>query len=156
MTDDDVPFQSHSDTSIEAAEKVDPRRARGQERWVYEALRRGPKADWQLYDLVQLDRPGLFEQHTSCDRARIQLKWICGPQIVTPWHPVEDSGFDIINPKYNSRTTIWRIKEAYRNVPYDDWVAKYKHLIPKVKKRKKEKEINIEDLYLPLIDELGK
>jgi len=33
----DVPFQSHSSTSIEASEKLDPERARTQEQWVYEA-----------------------------------------------------------------------------------------------------------------------
>ena len=120
----DPPAQTHSDTSVEAAEKVSKRRLLGQERWVYETLRRRPMADWQLWDLAE-KLPALFEQATSLHRARIRLKWVNRKTGATPWHPVEDSGTRI-KGKYTRPTAVWRIKEAYADMPYEEWAKNFR------------------------------
>jgi hypothetical protein len=138
---EDLPFQSHSSTSIEAAERVDPLRERTQEQWIYESLRRGSKADWELWNEVRIERPGLFDKHTSAGRARILLMWVTEEAGGTPWHPVEDSGRKVVNPETNRKTTIWRIKERYQNMPYIEWAMNYRQLA---------RGKRTEDLYYPL------
>lgn len=149
--DDSVPFQSHSITSIDSARKVKPRRAKDQERWVYEALRRKPMADWQLRELAWLETGvDIFEQDSSKNRARIGLVWVTQEIGATKWHPVEDSGL-MVKGRYNVATTVWRIKEEYRDMPYDEWRTQFKNLARRIKStRKRKKKRRLEDLYYDL------
>jgi hypothetical protein len=157
ISDDDddyeVPFQSHSSTSIEAAEKIKPSRIRGQERWIYESLRREPKADWELWNEADEMHHGLFDNDSSSQRARIQLVWISGSKLVTQWHPIEDSGDEVVNPETGAGCKIWQFKEEYRNMPYNEWVTNCKCHIPKRKPKKKVKEPSLRDLYYPLFED---
>jgi hypothetical protein len=135
--DSDIPFQSHSHTSIEAAKLLDPIKARGQERWVYESLRHESKADWQLWNEI-LEKglfPKPFDSESTAGRARIGLVWIYGFKTVMPWHPVEYSGYDIVNPETKKSTQIWRIKKQYWGISYDVWRTNCKHIIQAEKKR---------------------
>ena len=122
----DPPAQTHSDTSLAAAGKVKKYRLLGQERWVYETLRRRPMADWQLWELAK-NFPELFEQVTSLHRARIGLRWVNEQTGETPWHPVTDSGRRIMG-KYRCATTVWHVKKAYVDMPYDEWAQNFRAL----------------------------
>lgn len=128
MATTDPPSQTHSDTSINASRAMSRRRVLGQERWVYETLRREPpgKADWELWDMAQLI--GLFDKLSSLRRARIGLLWPSRVMGATPWHPVEDSGRRNTDPSSNKKTIIWRIKSRYLNMPYAQWAQSYRNL----------------------------
>jgi hypothetical protein len=140
----DVPSQSHSSTSVEAAEHLDPRRARSQEQWVYETLRCGGKSDWELWDLIveQDLTPHPFDQLSSMHRARVGLVWVSRSIEATIWHPVEDSGLRNVNPVSGKETKIWHFKERYREMSYAEWVRDYRTLA----------RGKIEDLYYELYD----
>lgn len=122
------PSQSHSDTSIAAAAALPRHRAQGQERWVYERLRRVPSglADWQLWDLVQPF--GIFDQKSSLHRARVGLVWVSRKVGATPWHPVMDSGRRITDPVTARKTTVWQLKAKYLPMPYPQWAQFYRRL----------------------------
>jgi hypothetical protein len=130
-TEWEPPSQSHSETSVGSAGRVSRRRVREQERWVYETLRRYyPKglADWELWALVQIERPGLFDQLSSVHRARVGLKWRSRKQGATVWHPVGDSDQKTVNPESGEPQTVRLFKERYLQVPYDEWVEKFRAL----------------------------
>jgi hypothetical protein len=138
----DVPSQSHSSTSVNSAKSVNERRARAQERWIYESLRRSSKADWELWNEVEENDLEFFSRnkHTSGCRARIGLRWVNRVTGETPWHPVEDSGRKIVNPETGEKCQVWQIKEKYRDMPYDKWSKEFRQLA----------RGKIEDLQLPL------
>jgi hypothetical protein len=84
-------------------------------------------ADWELWDKARFIG-NVFDQKSSEHRARIGLVWVnkwLGP---TPWHPVEDSGMEIVCPDSGKPTTIWRIKEQYRDMVYEEWAKAYRNL----------------------------
>lgn len=122
------PHQTHSATSVAGAARLSPARANAQERWVYEALRSKPRADWELWRMASF-RPDLFDQISSMRRARIGLVWVNRVKGPTPYHPVEDSGSWNVNPESNVESTIWQIKPIYLNLTYDYWMQSYKKLI---------------------------
>lgn len=97
-----------------------------QEKWVYETLRRGGKADWQLWETAQIGK--LFDKISSLRRARIGLMWRSRAIGATPWHPVEDSKQKNRDPNSNKRTVIWQLKPKYRAMPYEDWAHSYRAL----------------------------
>jgi hypothetical protein len=111
---------------MEAARSIDPKRVRGQERWVYETLRLGrPYADWELWEMAPRH---LFDKLSSLHRTRIGLMWRSRSQGITPWHPVEDSLGRVICPDSGKRTVLWQTKEKYLELPYDIWAANYRAL----------------------------
>ena len=121
------PSQSHSATSVASARALSPTRVKSQEKWVYETLRRHPSglADWQLWGRA----PGtLFDKLSSMHRARIGLVWRSRVLGATPWHPVEDSGRRCVDPTSNKQTVVWRLKDKFLGVPYDDWARVYRDL----------------------------
>jgi hypothetical protein len=97
-----------------------------QEKWVYETLRRGGAADWQLWEKVQSGT--LFDKLSSLRRARIGLMWRSRVLGATPWHPVEDSGQRNKDPNSNKRTVIWQLKQKYHAMPYEAWAHRYRAL----------------------------
>lgn len=123
------PSQSHSVTSVASARSLSKARVHSQERWVYETVRRNHPglSDWQLWDRVQAF-VGLFDKETSLHRARIGLRWRSRVLGETPWHPLEDSGRENINPSSGKKTTIWRIKTRYLTLTYDEWARVYRAL----------------------------
>jgi hypothetical protein len=133
MTDDadlfanQLPFQSHSKGSRAGARRPRPLRVLAQERWVYETLR--PvygMTDWQLWKIA---KPiGLFDKLSSMHRARIGLVWVSRSVGATPYHPIENSGAEIIDPESGVPCTVWRIKPLYRAMPYEQWLERYKRL----------------------------
>lgn len=122
----DPPSQSHSDTSVGSARELSRKRLLAQERWVYEALQRANKADWELFEMVR--HLGIFDQISSLRRARIGLLWRSRALGATPWHPVEDSGQRNKSLYFNRPTVIWRLKERYRDTSYDKWVKEFRNL----------------------------
>ena len=126
----ELPFQSHSKTSQGGAGRPPKARIQAQEKWVYEHLQtytpRG-LADWQLWRFARR-HPQLFEQLSSMRRARIGLVWVNRKIGTTPYHPVEDSGEEILDPQSGVLCAIWRIKPLYRGLPYEKWVETYKAL----------------------------
>jgi hypothetical protein len=77
---------------------------------------------------VQIERPGLFDQLSSVHRARVGLKWRSRKQGATVWHPVGDSDQKTVNPESGEPQTVRLFKERYLQVPYDEWVEKFRAL----------------------------
>lgn len=129
----DPPSQDHSDTSVAAGESISKYRLRGQEKWIYEKLKQAEVADppgmsdWQLWEATALF-PGLFDKLSSEHRARIGLVWVNRKIGATIWHPVAKSGAENKDPQSGKSTTIWRLKEAYRDMSYDDWALNFRNL----------------------------
>ena len=122
----DPPSQTHSQTSVWSGRSLSRTRVLRQEKWVYEALRRGGASDWQLWEMVQYGK--LFDKLSSLRRARIGLMWRSRALGATPWHPVEDSGQRNKDPNSNKRTVIWQLKQKYRAMPYEGWAHRYRAL----------------------------
>lgn len=129
---DDLPFQTHSDSSHAGARRPSSPRATAQEKWVYETLQQYTPtkhfglADFQMWRLVEGSE--LFEQLSSVRRARIGLLWVSRSIGATPYHPVEDSGKRVIDRTTDVACVVWHIKPLYRGMPYETWVARYKAL----------------------------
>lgn len=104
-------------------------RVHSQERWVYETLRRNHPglSDWQLWDKA-CGFVGLFDKETSLHRARIGLRWRSRVLKETSWHPVTDSGRKNVNPASGKKTAIWRVKDRYLKMTYDEWARVYRAL----------------------------
>jgi hypothetical protein len=122
----DPPSQTHSDTSVGSARSLSRKRVLSQERWVYETLQRLGKADWELWEMVKLI--GIFDKISSLRRARIGLLWPNRRLGATPWHPVEDSGKRNKDPFSNKSTVIWKIKDRYKDMSYEQWAREYRNL----------------------------
>ena len=122
----DPPSQGHSETSVESSRSLSRKRLLSQERWTYEALQKGGRSDWQLWDMVK--NTLIFDQKSSLRRARVGLMWRNRTLGATPWHPVEDSGKTNKDPFSNKRTVIWQIKDQYKEMPYDEWFNDYRRL----------------------------
>jgi hypothetical protein len=120
------PSQSHSETSVESSRTLSRKRLVSQERRVYECLRIGGRADWELWELVR--NGGLFDKISSMRRARIGLLWRSRKLKATPWHPIEDSGQRNRDPMSNKRTVIWQFKNGYKDIPYEEWAREYRRL----------------------------
>jgi hypothetical protein len=124
----DLPFQRHSKTSRGGARRPSRARVTAQEQWVYETLQQISLADFQTWERVQRERPQLFDKLSSVQRARVGLVWVNRQRGVTPYHPVEDSGQVILNPRTGVECAIWQMKLMYRTMPYETWVERYKAL----------------------------
>ena len=85
-------------------------------------------ADWQLWRRVQAYHPTLFDKLSSLHRARIGLLWRSRAIGATPWHPVEDSGRRNRDPVSGKQTVIWRLKDRYHGMTYDEWARDYRAL----------------------------
>ena len=125
----DPPSQSHSKTSVDSAKSMSRKRVLDQEKWIYEVLRRSPRgmADWELWDKAKIIGI-VFDQKSSVHRARIGLMWVNRGSGATPWHPVENSEMTNICPDSGKSTAIWRIKEQYRDMVYEEWSKAYRNL----------------------------
>ena len=87
-------------------------------------------SDWELWDKARFIG-SIFDQKSSCRRARIGLYWRNKHEHArhgSPWHPVEDSGRKNKDPGSNKATVIWQIKDRYKDMPYDDWAHDYRNL----------------------------
>jgi hypothetical protein len=126
--DGELPFQRHSRSSRRGAKRPRAPRVTAQERWVYETMqsRESGYADFQLWSLIE--HATLFDKLSSLRRARIGLLWVNGQRGPTPYHPIEDSGDEVLNSETGVLCTVWRMKPLYRKMPYEQWVATYKAL----------------------------
>jgi hypothetical protein len=126
--DGELPFQSHSRSSRRGARKPRAPRVMAQEKWVYETVqsREPGYADFQLWSLIE--HSALFDKLSSLHRARIGLVWVNRKIGATPYHPIEDSGAEVLNPETGVLCAVWRMKPLYRKMPYEQWVATYKEL----------------------------
>jgi hypothetical protein len=97
-----------------------------QEKWVYETVqsREPGYADFQLWSLIE--HATLFDKLSSVRRARVGLVWVNRQRGATPYHPIEKSGDEVLNPKTGVLCTMWRMKVLYRTMPYEQWVAECK------------------------------
>lgn len=122
------PAQSHSDTSVEAARALRAARLRSQERRLYDWLQqyRSGLADWQLWNLARITT--MFDQLSSCRRARVGLVWRSRREGATVHHPVEDSGRRIADPNSDKQTVVWQIKPRFRGMTYDQWYNNHRFL----------------------------
>jgi hypothetical protein len=124
-TDFTPPAQRHRQTSIDAAGTIPPRRVREQERWVYNALRATPMADWELW----ANRPPhLFDKLSSLHRARIGLLWRSRAAGASPYHPVEATDARRTSPESGKQCVVWQLKLFFRALSYEEWEHKYRKL----------------------------
>lgn len=124
----DLPAQTHSDTSMMSARMVSRLRSNAQERWVYEALRAEPKADFEMWALVQ--GYTLFDKLSSLHRARLGLIWLSRARGATPYHPVEKSGQRHFDHSSNRMCMVWQLKPWARVLTYELWAENFKIKIP--------------------------
>lgn len=127
----DLPAQTHSKSSRDGAKHPSKVRVTAQEKWVYETLQQHTEpglglSDWQLWRLAKPTL--LFDQLSSMRRARIGLVWRSRKIGATPYHPVEDSDLKNYNRETDVLCAIWRMKQAFLEMPYERWVEQYKAL----------------------------